>query len=304
MPELIHLEAFVRVAYELSFTRAAEALNLTQPAISARIASLETELGGQLFVRSGRRLALSPLGERFLPYAQRVLAVLEEGQRVLQAHEEGVSGTLTVAALTSMMHYLLPDVLARFQAAFPGIFLRITLRNYPEMPMTLYDRIATLGITGYPHYDPNLPSLVQLSLPIAAVVRPAHPLAVQQVGGSRVCVKDLDAYRIMRVNLGPRVLSFVEPLQMRARMQNGLGMISLPASMAAAYAAQYDEIAFLPLPQVQPLLDCGQLVQLVVDDLPALDVRANLITLREHKLTAPEAAFVQMFRAQWRNVVI
>lgn len=304
MPELIHLEAFVRAAYELSFTRAAEALNLTQPSISARIASLETELGGQLFMRSGRSLTLTARGERFLPYAQRVLAVLEEGQRALQAHEEGASGTLTVAALTSMMHYLLPDVLARFQATYPGIHLKITLRNYEDMPVTLYDRIATLGITGYPHYDRNLPSLVQLALPIIPVVRATHPLALAQSAGNLLHVDELCVHRIMRVNLGPRVLSFVEPLQMRARMRTGLGMISLPASMAPAYVVRHDEIAFLPLVQVQPLLDAGQLVRLVVRDLPTLNVRANLITLREHKLTAPEEAFVQMFCAQWRQAVV
>ncbi len=64
--ELSQIEAFSRTVHEGSFTRAAESLNLTQPAVSARIAMLEAELGGTLFERRGRQLQLTPLGQHFL----------------------------------------------------------------------------------------------------------------------------------------------------------------------------------------------------------------------------------------------
>ncbi|GAB4574481.1 MAG: hypothetical protein Kow0077_21240 [Anaerolineae bacterium] len=302
--EIIQLETFVRAAHERSFTRTAEALGLTQPSVSARIAGLEAELGGALFERTGRSLNLTALGERFLPYAQRVLAVLEEGQHVVQAFQSGESGTLRLAALTSMMHWLLPDVLSRFQQTFPYVYLRVTLRNYSELPAALYDHIATLGISGYPHYDHNLPALLRFEFPIIPVVGASHPLATHRAEGRTLHVDELCDYRIMRVNFGPRVLSFVEPLQARARARTGAGMISLPASMAPAYAARGNEIAFLPAIQVQPLIESGALVALEIEDLPTLTVSSCLIKLREYTLNPTEEAFVQMFRARWRQFTV
>ena len=82
--EIGQLEAFDRAARDGNFTRAAESLGLTQPAVSTRITTLEAELGGALFERRGRELRLTSLGVQFLPYAQRMLAVMADSLQVIR----------------------------------------------------------------------------------------------------------------------------------------------------------------------------------------------------------------------------
>jgi DNA-binding transcriptional LysR family regulator len=82
--DLAQLETFVLVAQHQSFSKAAEALFLTQPSVTARIQSLERDLGEPLFERTGRGVRLTEAGSSFLPYAQRMLEALQEGREALE----------------------------------------------------------------------------------------------------------------------------------------------------------------------------------------------------------------------------
>src|SRR5690242_16890547 len=105
------LLAFQRVVREGTFTRAALSLNIGQPTLSARIQTLEAELGGRLFTR-GRRVALTALGTHFLPYVRRALETLDEGARVARAAERGEHGRVTLASLGSLADGLVGPALA------------------------------------------------------------------------------------------------------------------------------------------------------------------------------------------------
>ncbi|MGH2611290.1 MAG: LysR family transcriptional regulator, partial [Tepidiformaceae bacterium] len=83
--ELAQLEAFLQVAHHRSFSRAAEALFLTQPSVTARIQSLERELGERLFERTGRSVTLTDAGQAFIPHAQRALTSVQEGADAIDA---------------------------------------------------------------------------------------------------------------------------------------------------------------------------------------------------------------------------
>src|SRR6266498_4014314 len=78
-----HLESFIEIARHGNVSRAADALFLTQPAVTARLKSLETDLGVELFVRSARGMTLTDAGRAFLPYAQRTLGLVTEGRQVI-----------------------------------------------------------------------------------------------------------------------------------------------------------------------------------------------------------------------------
>ena len=119
--DLGQLEAFVQVAKERSFSRAAEALFLTQPSVTARIQALERDLGERLFERSGRGVRLTEVGGCFLPHAERVLQALEEGRDAIDALRNLQSGTLVLAAATTVSTYILPGVLRTFRSRFPRV---------------------------------------------------------------------------------------------------------------------------------------------------------------------------------------
>src|SRR5256885_17013239 len=110
MPEsilLAHLESFVEVARTGNVSRAAQALFLTQPALTARLKPLESDLGVELFVRSARGMKLTDAGRAFLPYAQRTLGLVTEGRQVICDLREGATAEAVIDAAPARSAHLL-----------------------------------------------------------------------------------------------------------------------------------------------------------------------------------------------------
>src|SRR5919197_1949971 len=115
------LRAFAAVARELSFSRAARSLFVSQPAISKHVASLEAELGTPLVVRGRGGATLTPSGRVLADYVLRAEALLANAQRALAAGGDAQIGTLAVAASGIPGTYLLPDPLSRFHERHPAV---------------------------------------------------------------------------------------------------------------------------------------------------------------------------------------
>jgi DNA-binding transcriptional LysR family regulator len=130
--ELRQLQMFVALAEELNFTRTAERLHTVQSNVTSHVRHLEQELGVQLFDRYPRRLVLTDAGARFLPYAQRVLATVEEAGRAMRFGEEP-AGPLRIGAPESILTYRLPLALRRFRQRHPHVTL--LLRPCVDWPL-------------------------------------------------------------------------------------------------------------------------------------------------------------------------
>src|SRR6266566_2330686 len=143
MPEsmlLAHLESFVEVARSGNVSRAADALFLTQPALTARLKSLESDLGVELFVRSARGMKLTDAGRAFLPYAQRTLGLVTEGRQVISDLREGATGELVIGAAPAVSTYLLPTILKTFRATYPNVRLGVKTGHTDEMLLVVSRR--------------------------------------------------------------------------------------------------------------------------------------------------------------------
>lgn len=127
------LEVFIVTARELSFTRAAEELSISQPAITKHIKELERILGVALFRRSGNRISLTEGGERLLPYAQRVIGSYREMCDAMMSESGDLSGRLRLGASTTIIQYILPEMLARFQREYPRIEVTLVSGNSEEI---------------------------------------------------------------------------------------------------------------------------------------------------------------------------
>ncbi len=126
--DLKQLEHFIAVAEERHFTRAARRLNLVQSGLSASIRSLEEDLGGPLFTRSTRRVALTPAGEVLFAEAHRVLAAARDARHAVTQVHGLARGRLSIGAIHGLEPFVdLPASLGRFRAAFPGIDIELTL---------------------------------------------------------------------------------------------------------------------------------------------------------------------------------
>ncbi|HEY6888973.1 MAG TPA: LysR family transcriptional regulator, partial [Solirubrobacter sp.] len=120
------LRAFVAVAEELSFTRAAQRLHLAQQALSAQIQQLETRVGERLFDRTTRSVALTEAGERLLPHARAALAALDAGLGELEATRRAARATLRVGLATTAVVPLVGETLRRFAAECPDVHLAVS----------------------------------------------------------------------------------------------------------------------------------------------------------------------------------
>src|SRR3990172_9234721 len=127
------LEVFYAVARRLSYSRAAEELYISQPAVSKRIQDMERALGVQVFERTGRRISLTDAGRVVYAYAQRGFGLAEETRQALEELEGPDRGYLRIGASSTPGVYLLPPFLGRFQRQFPGIQLSVHVANTQEI---------------------------------------------------------------------------------------------------------------------------------------------------------------------------
>jgi len=137
--ELAQLRYFVTIAETLSFTESAALLHLSQPALSYQMKRLEGELGVRLFDRQGRRIALTPDGELFLPLAQGVISRANEAVRVVRDHSGVETGEVCMGAAPSIATYLVPTLLASFHQVFPKV--RVALVEGGDL--LLHQRVYT-----------------------------------------------------------------------------------------------------------------------------------------------------------------
>jgi DNA-binding transcriptional LysR family regulator len=143
--ELRHLRYFVAVAEELSFTKAAERLHLTQPSLTRQIKDLEAEIGVRLFDRFGNRISLTREGESFLLDARRLLAECAQSVLAVQRLSRGESGQLNVGYIANVYHELLPATLGAFRKACPRTALNLFDMTPAEQFHALDERKIDLG---------------------------------------------------------------------------------------------------------------------------------------------------------------
>ena len=144
------LRYFVAVADELNFTRAAEALFISQPALSKQIRMLERQLGAPLFDRDGRTVRLTPVGRALLPHARTVLADWDTARAEVEAAKVGQSATVTIGISTSPGRGLLPAIRSRFATIFPAAKLVLRQSNWSDPTAGLADGSADLAFVWLP----------------------------------------------------------------------------------------------------------------------------------------------------------
>ncbi len=175
--ELVQLKYFVTIADMLSFTKAAEVLRVSQPALSYQMRQLETELGARLFDRGKRRIALTPDGELFLPLAQAVLFRADEAVRVLREHLGVEAGEVRLGCNPSVATYLMPRLLASFKGNFPRVGVSLAELGDVELQRSVLDGtvdfaiVTAMGSAGTLDVTPLAAEELLLALP------PAHRLA-------------------------------------------------------------------------------------------------------------------------------
>src|SRR6187431_1828462 len=143
--ELRQLEHFLAVVEEGTFTRAAERVSLTQPAVSLSIKKLEEEIGGPLFARDVHDLSLTEAGRVLADYARRMIRLRDDATREMARLGSMAAGSLTIAAHEAAAVYLLPAALRTYVQKFPDIKVGIYRSRLEEIPRQVMDRQVDMG---------------------------------------------------------------------------------------------------------------------------------------------------------------
>lgn len=174
--ELYALQVFLTVATEKSFSRAAEKLLRTQPAVSLALQRLEQELGEKLIDRSGKDLILTDAGRTVLEYARRFQSLHQELDNSLAELRDNSAGRLTIGANESTTLYLLQHI-ERYREMYPKVKVTVRRSLSSKIPDELLDGNLELGVISYDPVDERLKSKVIYSDSLAFVVSPRHRFA-------------------------------------------------------------------------------------------------------------------------------
>jgi DNA-binding transcriptional LysR family regulator len=171
------LQVFHAVAKHLSFTKAGEALFMTQPAVTFQIRQLEEHFNTRLFDRSQGRIALTPAGRMALEYAERILGLSAELDTRLKEIGGQMTGPLLIGASTTIAEYLLPQVLGEFKSRYPSVVPRLFVANSEAVQARIAERTLDLGFIEGDSHLPSLGADVCGDDELQVICAPTHPLA-------------------------------------------------------------------------------------------------------------------------------
>jgi len=281
------LQAFLAVAETGSFSRAAERLFLTQPAVSKRIAALETELGTPLFDRIGRRIQLTEAGRALLDRAHSLLRQLEDIRRSITNLAGEVAGPLALATSHHIGLHRLPPALKRFHDAYPNVHLDLRFMDSEKACSAVARGELELAIvTLPPSMEAPLASELLWEDPLDFVVGTEHPLAQS----SRPDPSDLLGYPAILPGPGTftreLILNAFGPLRDRIRIgmaTNYLEVLKMLASIGLGWSA-------LPRTMIDDSLHVLQIRKI------AIGRRLGIVTHDARTLSNAAQAMIQVVR--------
>jgi DNA-binding transcriptional LysR family regulator len=173
------IRTFVKVSEAQSFSKAAELLFLTQPAVSKRVAALEAELGALLFDRIGKQIVLTEAGRELFPRAKRILLELDDSQRAIGNLSDKVAGRLSFGTSHHIGLHRLPAVLRRYSTTFPEVELDIRFLDSETACAAVEHGDLEMALVTLPNLPvPNILMTPVWEDPLCAVAGNSHPLAV------------------------------------------------------------------------------------------------------------------------------
>ncbi len=174
------LQVFYTVARLLSFTKAAEALHMTQPAVTFQVRQLEDHFNTRLFDRVHNRVTLTEAGRKAYGYAEKIFELYNEMENAVKELTGDLSGSLTIGASTTIAEYMLPDLLRGFKAQFPELNLKLKVSNSDGIVSMVENSAIDLGVVEAPVSNKNLivePCRVDQ---LVVVVAPDHHFAERE----------------------------------------------------------------------------------------------------------------------------
>ena len=286
--DINQLEVLVTVARERSFSRAAEVLNRTQPAISQAIRRLEGEIGEKLFDRSSKDGTLTFAGEVLLSYAKQILNLRQNAHQAITEMRNLQHGKVTISANEHTVFYLLP-VIEEFRKQHPLIKIEVQRGVASRIPKQITAREVELGVISFTPNDESVRSTMVLSDELVLVVSPKHRFA----GQTEVSIKELGSEIFVAHNApSPYRQKVIESFEKyKTKLNIAIELPSLEA--IKRLVARGVGVALIPRLTARAEVTAGILAELSVKEMK-LERKLNIIYRRNSELSHAARAFLKV----------
>ena len=294
---LRQFRVFEAVASRLSFTQAAKALHLSQPAVSMQVKAMEEQVGLPLFEQLGKQVHLTEAGHEIFHYSRAIGQLLDEAEDVINSLKGAHQGKLTIS-VASTANYFVPTLLGIFHERFPGVTVSLDVTNRETLLNQLNDNLVDLVVMGQPPEGADLVAGAFMENPLVIVAPPEHPLATQK----NIPLKRLEDEVFLTRERGSGTRSAIERFFAQHEVQLNTGM-EIASNEAIKQSVQAGlGLGLLSRDTLEMELALGKLVILDVEDFPIL--RHWYVMHRKGKRLSIVAQAFQQFLLEEANALL
>lgn len=290
--ELHPLKVFLAVANEKSFSRAAEKMLRTQPAVSLAVQRLETELGEKLIDRSAKELLLTDSGRIVLEYARRFENLEREMETSLRELRDNSAGRLTIGANESTSLYLLKHI-QNYRRIYPKVKVQVRRSLSSRIPSELVDGDLELGMLSFDPGDDRLAATVIYTDHLAFVVSPKHRFAARE----SVSISELGMETFIAHNVSSPYRDAVLREFQRNKVPLNMDVEMPTIEMIRRMVQRNEGVAFLPRMCVEQEIEQGILREVPVAEL-AVERKIRLVYPKRRALSHAARAFLELVQRE------
>jgi len=295
---LKQLEAFYLVVKKKSFTRAAEDLNVTQPAVTIQVKSLEKSLNLRLLQQVGRKIQLTESGEFLYQYAEKIFDLVSDANEKMRDFKKLMRGTLRIGTTKNYARYIMPSLLSEFQRRFPGIKVVLDEGNSEDMAKSVLEKKNELALISQLNLDRKIKSLFFSTVEFVLVVSPEHRFSQRK----SVSLRELNGEPVILREKGSGSRAAI----LRKFQEYGIWpSVIIEASsldFIVGYVKQNKGVSFMFEPDIKEELERGTLKVIFVEE-GNIIFFTDIIYHSEKTLSPPGQAFLKVVNELKRELV-
>ena len=286
---LKQLEAFYLVVKKKSFTRAAEELNVTQPAVTIQVKSLETSLNLRLIQQVGKKMQLTEAGELLYQYGEKIFDLVSDANEKMRDFKKLMRGTLRIGTTKNYARYIMPSLLSEFQRKFPRIKVILDEGNSEDMARSVVEKKNELALISQLNLDRKIKSIFFSTVEFVLVVSPEHRFSQR----NSISLRELNGEPVILREKGSGSRTAI----LRKFQEYGIWpSVILEASsldFIVGYVKQNRGVSFMFKPDIKEELEKGTLRVVTIEE-GNIIFFTDIIYHSEKSLSPPSQAFLKM----------
>jgi len=296
---LKQLEAFYLVIKRGSFTKAAEELNVTQPAVTIQVRALEKSLNLKLIQQVGKKVHLNEAGELLYQYAEKIFDLVNEADEKMRDFKKLLRGTLRIGTTKNYARYIMPSILSEFQRRFPRIKVILDEGNSESMARSVAEMKNELAIIAQLNLDRKIKSKFFSTVEFVLVASPEHRFSKQEI----VSLRELNGEPVILREKGSGSREAILRKFQEYGIWPSVIIESSSLDFIVDYVKQNKAVSFMFQPDIQEELEMGTLKVIPLEE-GNIIFFTDIIYHGEKPLSPPGQAFLNMVEELKRESVL